>query len=43
MWKMEQVCVCPAVLPLEAVSVSIHATLLEHLCNSHDSLDILTA
>lgn len=33
MWKMEQVCVCPAVLPLETVYIFIHATLSGHLCH----------
>ena len=30
MWKMEQVCFCPAVLTLENVYMSIHATLRGH-------------
>lgn len=33
MWKMEQVCVFPAALPLESVYMSIHAT-------SHESVVI---
>lgn len=33
MWKMEQVCVCPAALPFETIYMSIHATLSKHLCS----------
>lgn len=33
MWKMEQVCICPAALPLETVYMFIHGTLLGNFSN----------